>query len=159
ALRAGEPSRIARALAMEAAYRSTAGIRAEAAVERLLAVAREVSGRTGDPRAIGLTGVIGAACAWNSGRWDECYLRARAAREALQERHERVVWERDTASIFEVDGLRWMGHWAAMKALLPELLEDARARGDLYAQAILQMHAGSCAALANDDPEGASAGL
>jgi hypothetical protein len=46
-----------------------------------------------------------------------------------------------------------------MKALLPELLEDARARGDLYVEAILQMHAGSCAALANDDPEGARRGL
>ena len=159
ALRAGEPGRIARALAMEAAYRSTAGIKAQNSVERLLALARELSGRAGDPRAIGLTGVIAAACAWNSGRWEECYVRAQAARKALEERHERIAWERDTASIFEVDGLRWMGRWAAMKALLPELLKDARARGDLYAEAILQMHGGSCAALANDDPEGASAGL
>jgi eukaryotic-like serine/threonine-protein kinase len=42
---------------------------------------------------------------------------------------------------------------------LPGLLEDARLRGDLYAQAILQMHGGSCLALAADDPEQARAGL
>lgn len=159
ALRAGEPSRIARALAMEAAYQSTSGVKAQRRTARLLAKADAVSRRTGDPRAIGLTAVMTAACAWNAGRWEECYERAQAARLALQERHERVVWERDTASIFEVDGLRWMGRWSRMKALLPELLEDARLRGDLYAQAILQMHGGACASLANDDPEHAGAQL
>jgi hypothetical protein len=159
ALRAGEPCRIARALAMEAAYRSTSGVKARTRVERLLGLARDLAERTGDQRAIGLTAVMEAACAWNGGRWGECYLHARAAREAAQERPDRVVWERDTASIFEVDGLRWMGHWSVMKALLPELLEDARLRGDLYAQAILQMHGGSCAALADDDPQRAREGL
>jgi hypothetical protein len=73
--------------------------------------------------------------------------------------HERITWERDTAAIFEVDALRWMGRWAGMKARLPELLDDARSRGDLYAEAILQMHAGSCAELANDEPLRARAGL
>ena len=159
ALRAGEPSRVARALAMEAAYRSTSGLKAKSGVARLIAMADELSSRTGDRRAIGLTATMFAACAWNAGLWEECYRRARAAREALYARPERVAWERDTASIFEVEGLRWMGRWSRMKALLPGLLEDARLRGDLYAQAILQMHGGSCAALANDDPDQARAGL
>ena len=159
ALRAGEPSRIARALAMEAAYVSTAGIRAEGRVEDLLAMARELAGRTGDQPAMGLAAVMAAACAWNAGHWAECYRLARAAREALRERHDHVTWERDTASIFEVDGLRWMGRWSVMKAILPELLEDARQRGDLYALAVLQMHGGSCAELANDDPVKARSGL
>ncbi len=159
ALRAGEPGRIARALAMEAAYASTAGVKAKNRVGRLLALARELSVRTGDSRAIGLTAVMTAGCAWNAGCWDECYRSARAARQTLHERYEHVMWERDTASIFEVDGLRWMGRWSAMKAILPELLEDARLRGDLYAQAILQMHGGSCAELANDDPMRARDGL
>ena len=159
ALRAGEPCRIARALAMEAAYASTAGVKAEGRAERLLALARDLSGRTGDQRAIGLTAAMAAGCAWNAGRWTECYQRARAARETLRELHDRVMWERDTASIFEVDGLRWMGRWAEMKAILPGLLDDARLRGDLYIQAILQMHAGSCSELANDNPAQAHAGL
>ena len=159
ALRAGEPSRIARALAMEAAYRSTSGVKAQSRVARVIAMAEDLSARTGDRRAIGLTAAMSAACAWNAGLWEECHRRARAARLALEGRPERVVWERDTAAIFEVDGLRWMGRWSIMKALLPALLEDARLRGDLYAQAILQMHGGSCAALADDDPRQARAGL
>ncbi len=159
ALRVGEPTRIARALAMEAGYRSTAGSSAQHKAESILAMARTLAERTGDPRAIGLTAVMAAGCAWSTGRWEECYRRARIAREFLQGRYERITWERDTAAIFEVEGLRWMGRWAVMKGILPELLEDARNRGDLYAEAILQMHGGSCSELANDDPMRARAGL
>jgi len=159
ALEAGEPSRIARALAMEAGYRSTGGAKNEPEVDRLLKLAGALAERTGDSRAIGLTAVMTAGCAWNSGRWETCYRLAREAREALTDRHERVTWERDTASIFEVDGLRWMGRWSVMMNILPALLDDARARGDLYAQSILQMHGGSCAELANDNPRRARAGL
>lgn len=159
ALRAGEPIRIARALAMEAGYRSTLGVKAEKWAHGLLRKARELSNRTGDPRAIGLTNVMTAACAWNAGRWRASYEQASAARESLRERREIVTWERDTASIFEVDALRWLGQWSVMIEILPELIEDARYRGDLYAQSILQMHGGSCAALANDDPGCALAGL
>jgi hypothetical protein len=159
ALRAGEPRRIARALAMEAAYASTGGPRAAGRAARLLEMASSLSSRTGDQRAKALTAAMTAGCAWNAGRWAECIELAGRARRLLRDLNERVVWERDTASIFEVEGLRWMGRWSAMKAILPELLEDARLRGDLYVQAILQMHAGSCAELANDNPAQALAGL
>jgi len=159
ALNAGEPNRIARALAMEAGYRSTRGTAARAAAECLLQRARELSERTRDPRAIGLTRVMGAACAWNFGDWPDCYERSRSAREALKDRYERLTWERDTAAIFEVDALRWMGRWLAMQEILPELIKDAQARGDLYVESILQMHGGSCAALARNDPESARTGL
>jgi hypothetical protein len=159
ALRAGEPTRIARSLAMEAGYRSTAGVAAQSKAEVILERARELSIRTGDHRAHALTSVMAAGCAWNFGSWEDCYRRAREAREALNDRYERLTWERDTASIFEVEALRWMGHWAVMQEILPELIEDARYRGDLYVEAILQMHGGSCAALAKDDPDRALSGL
>lgn len=159
ALRAGEPSRIARALAMEAGYRSTGGQKTANSVADLLYRARELSNRTGDPRAIGITNVMMAGCAWTAGRWQTCYRLASEAREGLRERREFATWERDTTSIFEVDSLRWMGRWSKMKEILPELIEDARNRGDLYAGSILQMEGGSCADLANDDPARALAGL
>ena len=159
ALRAGEPNRMGRVLAMEAAYTSTGGVKAAERAERLLGMARELAHRTGDHRALGLAATMAAGCAWNAGRWTECFHSARSARQVLRELHERVMWERDTAAIFEVDGLRWMGRWSEMKRIVPELLEDARHRGDLYAQAILQMHSGSCLALADDDAEAARAGL
>ena len=159
AMKAGEPARLARALAMEAGYRSTAGIAANRRAEQILGQARKLAKQRGDPRALGLVAVMSATCAWSVGHWEECVRRARAAKEILHGAHERVTWERDTAAIFEVDGLRWSGRWAEMKAILPELLIDARSRGDLYAEAILQMHAGSCAALADDDTDRARAGL
>lgn len=159
ALRAGESCRIARALAMEAGYTSTRGVKAESKAERILVQARSLCAKTQDPRAAGLTAVMSAAVSWNMGKWNESYERARLAREGLQNRRDRATWERDTAAIFEVDGLRWRGSWCQMKQLLPLLLEDARSRGDLYAESILQMHAGSCSELANDNPDGAREGL
>ena len=159
ALQAGEPRRIARALAMEAGYRSTGGAKTEKQSHGLLRRARDLADQTADSKAIGLANVMAAACAWTSGRWQNCYTLAAAAREALRERRDSVTWERDTAAIFEVESLRWMGRWRVMKDILPELVEDARHRGDLYAGSILQMHGGSCAALADDNPEKALAGL
>lgn len=157
ALRAGEPARIARALAMEAGYRSTPGVQTNYA--GLLQMARDLARRTGDTRALGLASVMAASCAWTSGRWDESYRLARAAREEIEERPERPVWDRDTAIIFEVSALRWLGRWSQMKALLPGLLEDARLRGDLYLQAPLTLEGATCSALADDDPDRARAGV
>jgi eukaryotic-like serine/threonine-protein kinase len=159
ALEAGEPSRVARALAMEAGYQSTTGLRSKARVDALLALARELSSRTGDSRAIGLTAVMTAGAAWSLGHWRQCAELANTARRVLLDHHERIVWERDTASIFQVEGLRWSGLWSDMTTILPELIEDARSRGDLYLQSILQMHAGSCAQLAADHPAAARDGL
>ena len=159
ALDAGEPRRIARALAMEAGYQSCRGVKAQRSAADLLRMARDLSNRTGDLRARGITDVMAAACAWTVGHWEACHELASTARAGLRERRENVTWERDTASIFEVEALRWMGRWSRMKAILPELIEDARQRGDLYAGSLLQMHGGSCAELANDDPARALYGL
>jgi serine/threonine protein kinase len=158
-LSAGEPYRVARALAMEAGYRSTAGGRARERARHLIHAATELSERTRNPDGLGLSLVMAAGCAWNDGRWNEARLYAQQARTVLEEQCQGLTWERDTANIFEVDALRWMGRWAQMKAQLPPLIANARSRGDLYAETILQMHCGSCAALADDDPEGALNGL
>jgi eukaryotic-like serine/threonine-protein kinase len=155
ALQAGEPARIARAMAMEAAYRSTPGVKVKRGP--LLDLARELGTRTGDRRALGLTAAMAASCAWTSGRWEECYRLAHSAREEIENRPERAIWERDTAVIFEVSALRWLGRWALMKALLPGFLEDARMRGDLYVQAPLTLEGAACSALADDDPDRARA--
>ena len=159
ALEAGEPSRVARALALEAGYQSARGVRTKVKVDALLARARDLSNRTGDSRAIGLTAVMTACAAWSLGHWRQCAELASTARQVLRDHNRRIIWERDTAAIFQVDGLRWSGQWSEMILILPELIEDARTRGDLYLQAILQMHGGSCAQLAADHPAGAREGL
>jgi hypothetical protein len=46
-----------------------------------------------------------------------------------------------------------------MKRAVEVLLVDARQRGDLYAETIIQMHCGSCALLADDKPDEALRGL
>src|SRR5262249_14211286 len=62
ALRAGEPSRLARSLAMEAGYHATAGDRAAVRIAKPLRLARELAYRTGDPAAhVSVVGAIGTA--------------------------------------------------------------------------------------------------
>jgi hypothetical protein len=159
ALRAGEPYRVSRALAIESAYASVFGGRSHRRTGRLLDSARAIATRLGSDEAIGLTHAMAAARAWNLGRWKECNAEARQAVTILRERCRGVTWERDTAHIYELDSLRWMGAWAEMQRLLPPLVADARARGDLYAEMILQLHYGTCAAIARDDPAAAREGL
>jgi len=159
ALEAGEPIRIARALAMEAGYRSVAGASTEKETGQLLEGARELSERTADPRAIVLTAVMASTWSWNMGRWRESYDRACAAEEIFRDRYERLTWERDTAALFKVSSLRWMGRWAEMKTILPGLVDDARARGDLYLESVLQMQGVTSCELANDAPDRARVGL
>src|SRR5439155_10536160 len=54
ALRAGEPSRIARSLAMEAAHAAIPGVKARRRTARLLAMAEALVGHAPDPHAAGL---------------------------------------------------------------------------------------------------------
>ena len=93
------------------------------------------------------------------GRWSECYERACIAEDILRDHYDRLTWERDTAALFKGSSLRWMGRWAEMQALLPGLIEDARARGDLYAESVLQMQCGTSCELARDTPDRARDGL
>jgi serine/threonine protein kinase len=55
ALRAGEPSRVSRALAVAAGYQATGGIRAALRVDENLARARAIAERTGDSQSIAYT--------------------------------------------------------------------------------------------------------
>ncbi len=119
ALRAGEPCRVARALPIEAAYRACAGVKEESAVKQLLEQARELSERTGDARAIALTGAMTTVCDYCMGRWQDGYEHASQALEIMRDYHERLTWERDTAAILKVVAMRWLGRWVEMKTTVP----------------------------------------
>jgi serine/threonine protein kinase len=159
AMHAGEPSRIAKALAMEAGYQSTSGPRGQRRSRRLIRLARQLSEQIDDPEALGRTLVMAAGSAWNAGRWIESRDYARQAIALLLQRGQGLMWERDTANIFHVESLRWSGAWREMKESVGGVLTDAQQRGDLYVEAIVRMHCGSCVLLADDRPDEARAGL
>jgi tRNA A-37 threonylcarbamoyl transferase component Bud32/tetratricopeptide (TPR) repeat protein len=66
-----------------------------------------------------------------------------------------VSWHRQTARIFLLENLTWLGRWHEAFRLLPDFLQDAQRRGDLYNSSYFQTRISALAALVNDDPNGA----
>ena len=58
--------------------------------------------------------------------------RARMGEEVLRGQCTGVTWELDTAVIFHLHSLYWMGEWRTLAHRLPALLREAEDRGDLY---------------------------
>src|SRR5207247_10174860 len=69
ALRAGEPYRVARALAMEGGYVAMRGNRSRPRAERLLQASRRIAERVNEPYAVGLSTLISGIADWLDGRW------------------------------------------------------------------------------------------
>jgi hypothetical protein len=153
ALRAGEPYRVARALAMEGAYVSMGGNRSRQRTRRLLHASRTLAERVNHPYAIGLATLTEGNAAWLDGRWREARTHCERAEEILRERCTGVDWEVLTAQLFGLASMFFLGELAALSQRLRALLEEAEGRGSLLRATLLRI--GFCshvAWLAADDP-------
>ena len=133
ALNAGEPARIARALAWEAAHTSNAGASAWPRTSRLLAAARTIASQIDDPHARGMTAMSEGIAEFTMGRWQSARDQLVQAGDALQSGCLGVAWELDTAHTFELWARVYMGDFAAMAARTSRLIKEAEERGDRYA--------------------------
>ena len=162
ALRAGEPYRVARALAMEGAYVAMSGNRSRERARRLLQASRTLAERVNrhHPYAIGLATLAEGNAAWLDGRWREARVHCERAEEILRERCTGVDWEVLTAQLFGLASMFFLGEVAELSQRLRALLEEAEGRGSLLRAALLRI--GFCshvAWLAADDPGRARAEL
>ena len=66
-----------------------------------------------------------------------------------------VAWERQSARIFLLEDLMWLGQWADLFQRLPRFMEDAQQRGDLYGTSYMRTRIASLSRLAADDPQSA----
>jgi eukaryotic-like serine/threonine-protein kinase len=156
ALRAGEPSRVARALALEVGYASMGGSRSRARTDRLVERARALADRVGEPHATGLTDLTAGAAAWNQGRWREAHALASRAETILRERCAGAMWEILASQMFSLASLFFLGEIKEFSRRLPALVEEATERGNLLAATFLRSGFFSHMVwLAADDPEGA----
>jgi hypothetical protein len=153
ALRTGEPSRIARSLATQAAHHATGGHAVRRRTARMLGVAEGLALKVGSPYARGIVSLSRGLAAHLEGRWP-------AATEALDEAERifcdhciGVAWEVDTARTWSLWGLAYMGRLAELARRLPPLLDEAHQRGDRYALANLCTYVSAMVLLAADDPE------
>jgi serine/threonine protein kinase len=156
ALRAGEPYRVARALAMEAGYVAMRGNRSRPRAERLLEASRGIAERVNEPYAIALSTLMGGLAAWLDGRWRDGRVLCDRGEEMLRERCTGVVWEILLAQLIGLDLLFFLGDVAELSRRLPSLLKDAKQRGNLLRATFLRIgYSSHVAWLAADDSEGA----
>jgi hypothetical protein len=157
ALDAGEPFRIARALAMEVSQRAVPGRRVEAKVTKLLQLARSVAERQADSYPLALTTLAAAVFSWLNGRWKRSLEHADAAQRAFIEQCASPSWETVTAQIFSMGALALMGELNEHRSRLPALMRNAHERGNMYAEiSIPLLSYAHLTKLADDEPKQAA---
>jgi len=157
ALDAGEPFRVARALAMEVAHRAVTGRRVEDRVKKLLEVAGAVAEELEDPYPSALTASAGATFSWSNGRWRLSLERADEAQRIFTERCASPSWETVTAQIFSMGALVRMGELNEHRRRMPVLMRAAHERGNRYAQVSLPLLSyAHVTTLADDEPQQAA---
>jgi serine/threonine protein kinase len=159
ALRAGEPYRIARALALEAAFNSTPGGPAERRVSRLLRAAEPIAHRLDDPHTTGLVVVAQGIAAYFAGYWKRASELCDRAGVMLSTQCTGATWEVDRSRLFALWSLQFRGELAELGRRWPIVLQEARERGDRYLITNLNTLLLSTLRLAADDPEGAEVEL
>jgi hypothetical protein len=154
ALRVGEPSRVARALAAEAAYLAAVGPSARRRSARVLALADRIVRGQADPYGAGFVTLIRGMIAFADERWSESLDLCRRADDILRDHCIGVWWERDTAQSILVSALYHVGELVELHRVVPPLLRDAQQRGDRYAlTTALGSNMRPFLQLAQDEPE------
>jgi serine/threonine protein kinase len=136
ALKAGEPSRIARALAMEAAHRSSAGI-ADSRVTTLLRAAEDIAQQLDSPYLHGMIAMVRGAGSLLQGRWKPAQTALDHAEQLFRNQCTGVTWERDTDHNLVLWALIQMGEIAELRRRWTVLYKESQERGDLYAATVL----------------------
>jgi serine/threonine protein kinase len=152
-LRAGEPSRIARALAWEACHVATLGRPSRARAELLLQNGDALAERAGEPRVQATMALARGIVAYLQGRWRDSRAHCDRAEALFRERSAGVAWELDTAHTFALWSLAHMGGLAELARRRVVFLKEAQERGDLYAMTNLSTYIMAVFRLAADEPE------
>ena len=152
ALRAGEPYRVVRALAMEIAYAAIGGEDTRKRTDKLLKLAETLANRIGRPHAVGLTRWAAGTAAFLQGRWREGFALNSEAETILRDHCTGVTWELDTARFMGLWSAFYRGDVAELQRRIPALRVESEARGDLYAVTNLQTALAPFVALVEDDP-------
>ncbi|MBL8798582.1 MAG: protein kinase [Planctomycetia bacterium] len=159
ALSAGEPSRIARALAMESLHVGVAGGAVRQRVARLLDTAASLVDKVRNAHIEGLILTMRGLTAYLQGRGREAVALSTQAERVLREGCTGVAWELDTARNFVIYGLFLLGETGEMSQRVAEVMQDAEGRGDLYALMSVGVFMKPYVQLAADQPEQARCDL
>ncbi|HTQ45969.1 MAG TPA: hypothetical protein VMI75_24605, partial [Polyangiaceae bacterium] len=136
ALDAGEPHRIVRALANEAPYGVSVGMKGWRQAQKTIARARALADRLGDPRSSCYVTIAAGIACYLAGRFKESL---RLCDEGLASPAPDMFAERMRARHFACHALAMMGEFGELALRAPEYLRDAEAHDDVYLATNLQI--------------------
>jgi hypothetical protein len=153
ALRAGEPSRIARALGTEMAFSAIEGGRGARRTALLHGRAEALSRRIDQPYTHGIFKGSAGVAAYLEGRWKDARDLCEQAETIVRGRVTGAAWELDTMQLYATLSRFYLGEIKELRRLLPIMLAEAAQRGDLYAATSLRTGVGAWVWLAADAPD------
>ncbi|WP_437571845.1 serine/threonine-protein kinase [Sorangium sp. So ce542] len=155
ALRAGEPYRLARAIATEIGHLGTDHAVGRRLAHRRYATAAALADKVGDPYLVAVNKCMLGVVECLSGRWAEGLALCREAEDLLRARCAGVAWELGTSSRFMMVAHYHRGELDALARLAAPRIADADARGDLYAASFFRVGLTYIVPLAADRPDAA----
>jgi hypothetical protein len=151
AFRAGEPRRVALALAGQAAYQATKGKSRRARTVALLRLAGEIAQRVSDPYARAMQLTSGGYAALLQGQWKKCWKQIKRAERILRGKCVGVSFELGAGYQYRFLALQHLGQWKRCALEIPPLLREARERGDRFTTTFLLLYSVTIH-LAADEP-------
>jgi hypothetical protein len=150
ALRLGEPHRVARGIAGEAAYAAAQGNGRRAA--KLLAEAGRIAGQLDHPHATGIVSLMSGLAAHLGGRFATALDHLIAAERIFRDRCVGAAWELNAVRHFTLECFYYLGALERFRESSAEGLKEAHDRGSVYAATTLRTGLGNAVWLLADDP-------
>jgi len=152
ALRAGEISRVARAMAFEVSHTAArGGGKAQGHVEELMVKTEALAARANNAHAKGLALWARGLSSYLMGRWRDAAENCERAAEILRDQCTGVTWELTIANRFMLTSLLYLGEMVEISRRVPQLLSTALEQGNLFAATDLRTRL-NIIWLAADDP-------
>ena len=155
ALRTGEPYRVTRALAAEAAFVSLAGGPSRHRALRLVEATRTLAEQVSQPHALAWARVSSALVRHFLGEFSVAAAQATEGEQLLREGCKDVWYEIDVAQDYAMTSLYYAGDLAELARRVPAQWDEAVRHGDRYALADIGASRPNVLWLMRDDPAGA----
>ena len=152
ALRAGEISRVARAMAFEVSQAAARGGAEHERVAALMEKTDALARRAGNPHARGLAIWARGLSAYLLGHWKQAAELCERAAEILRDQCTGATWELTIANRFMLTSLLYLGDMVEVSRRVPQLLSAALDQGNLFAATDLRTRL-NVIWLAADDPD------
>jgi eukaryotic-like serine/threonine-protein kinase len=153
ALRAGEPHRVARALALQSAHSSAGGGDTKVQTLRLVEVATKLATELEDPHALGLAKAVSGIGAFLRGEFRAARDLCHEAEKVLRDSTKGTTWESTSAQSFGLAGMYYLGELRELAEIVPAKLREAEERGNLWFATGLRSWRTNTAWLALDNPD------